>query len=206
MKPYYEDSKSGIVIYHGTVEDVIPMLPPSDLLLADPPFGVGNFVQVTGNVRGQEVEWNESPPSSTFLNFLQSRATHRIIWGANYFNCFEGRGALVWIKNQPMPDFSKAEIASVSWGNKVEIINLTWTNFVNTKETDHPCERPVGLYVWCIGLCPVRPKTILAPYSGSGSVLVAAKDLGISATGIEQDERWCEASARRLQQEVLQLA
>ncbi len=33
-----------------------------DLAIVDPPYGIGNFVQVTGNVRGEKVTWNDSIP------------------------------------------------------------------------------------------------------------------------------------------------
>ena len=39
LKPYYEDTKSGIVIYHGDCRDVLPHLPKVDLVLTDPSYG-----------------------------------------------------------------------------------------------------------------------------------------------------------------------
>lgn len=203
MQPYYE--QDGITIYHGDCREILPYLDPVDLVLTDPPFGIGNFVQQTGNVRGERVTWNDSTPDRAVFARLREMSAHRIIWGANYFNCFEGSGALVWVKNQPMPDFSQAEIASKSWGSKVGLLSLTWTNYVNTKTTNHPCERPVRLYVWCIEQVPGNPQTILDPFMGSGTTLRAAKDLGRKAIGIEIEERYCEIAAKRLAQGVLDL-
>lgn len=195
----------GIVIYHGDCRKILPSLPKVDLVLTDPPFGIGNFVQTTGNIRGKKVSWNDNVPAPEIFDLLRNKSIHRIIWGANYFNCFEGKGAAVWIKNQPMPNFSQCAIASLSWGNKIHLFSHTWTNYVNTKKTDHPCENPLELYKWCIGIVPESPKTLIDPFMGSGTTLRAAKDLGRKAIGIEIEEKYCEIAARRLSQEVLSL-
>lgn len=207
MKPYYDDGK-GIVIYHGDCREILPALPKVDLVLTDPPFGIGNFVQKTGNIRGLPVKWNEEPPSKETIGALIGAGKHNIIWGANYFNCFNGLGgAIIWNKNQPMPDFSKCAIASCSFYKKIEMVTITWTNFVNTKESCHECENPTSLLVWCIRYASiVNPQTILDPFMGSGTTLRAAKDLGRKAIGIEIEERYCEIAARRLAQEVFEFA
>lgn len=200
MKPYYSDES--VTIYHADAEIICSSsLPKIDLVLTDPPFGVGNFVQITGNVRGEEVFWNDSPPDAKIFNRMREISSNQIIWGANYFNCFDSNGgAIIWVKNQPMPNFSKADIASCSFHKKVEIFTHTWTNFVNTKQTPHPCERPVALYAWCLATYSKPGEMILDPYMGSGSVLRAAKNVGCRAIGIEADERWCEVAANRMSQ------
>ena len=185
-------------LYPGDCLEILPTLGEVDAVVTDPPFGIGNFVQTTGNVRGPAVQWNDAtPPDAVFL-LLRQISKHRIIWGANHFNCFEGAGALVWDKNQPMPNFSKAEIASVSWGKKVETLRLTWTNFVNSKESAHPCERPVALYQWCIKMLPTPNDVIADPFMGSGTTGVACAKLGRKFIGIEIDEGYFDIACKRI--------
>ena len=191
-------------LYLGDCMDILPTLGKVDAVITDPPFGIGNFVQVGGNVRGELVTWNESGTSDEFFVLIKEKSTHRIVWGANYFNCFEGAGGLIWVKNQPMPNMSKAEMASTSWGKKVELINLTWTNYINTKESDHPCERPVLLYKWCIEQVPKHPNTILDPFMGSGTTGVAAIQLGRKFIGIEREPKYFEIACQRIEQAAAQ--
>jgi len=201
IKPYYESSLGKL--YHGDCLEILPEIEPVDLVLTDPPYGIGNFVQTTGNVRGKKVDWNNSIPDKEIFKLIKKISKYRIIWGANYFNCFES-GAIIWIKNQPMPNFSKAEIASVSFFNKVEIVEITWTNFVNSKQTQHPCERPVSLYCWCIEYAPYS-ELILDPFLGSGTTAIASERLNRRWIGIEISEEYCEIAAKRIEAEASQL-
>lgn len=187
-------------LYLGDCRDILPTLPKVDLVLNDPPFGVGNFVQVTGNVRGELVTWNESAPSADVFDEIRRIGRHQIIWGANYFNCFDADGgAIVWVKNQPMPNFSKAEFAICSFWKKTELIELTWTNFVNSKESEHPCERPVLLYQKCLEFAPKTTSTVADPFMGSGTTGVACANLGKTFYGIEREPKYFDIACQRIE-------
>jgi site-specific DNA-methyltransferase (adenine-specific) len=68
---------------------------------------------------------------------------------------------------------------------------------------DHPSPKPVGLMEGLLKVVTSRGKLALDPFMGAGSTLVAAKNLGVRAIGIEIEERYCEIAAQRLNQEVL---
>lgn len=195
-------------LYLGDCLEILPTLPKVDAVITDPPYGVGNFVQTTGRImgrgdgRGVAVKWNENPPPPEFFRLIKGLSKHRIVWGANFFNCFEDRGgAIIWDKAQSMPNFSKADIASCTHFQKTEIVRIPWTNFTVTHEavTDHPCERPVRLYEWCIDYLP-NVASVLDPFLGSGSCGVAAIQRGKAFVGIEREPKYFDIACRRIEQ------
>jgi site-specific DNA-methyltransferase (adenine-specific) len=69
--------------------------------------------------------------------------------------------------------------------------------------TRHPSPKPVSLIRYLLNKF-VGVETILDPFMGSGTTLLAARLEGRQATGIEINERYCEAAAKRLSQGVFE--
>jgi len=202
IKPYYQET-SGI-IYHADCRVIVPKLSNNcvDLVLTDPPYGIALENNRTGGrIDGEKykfVSWDKRP-TNDFLKIIKQISKNQIIWGANYFNCFSDEGgAIVWDKLQPLSSSSQCEIASVSGYKKVFKYTQRWTNYVNTKQTDHPTEKPKELMEWIIENFSNENDLIIDPFLGSGTTIVAAKKLGRRFIGIEIEEKNCKVSARRL--------
>ena len=71
--------------------------------------------------------------------------------------------------------------------------------FCDNGRAVHPAQKPLDLM---IALLAVGGDTVLDPYCGTGTTILAAKQLGRKAIGIEIEERYCEIAAKRLSQEV----
>lgn len=70
---------------------------------------------------------------------------------------------------------------------------------------NHPAPFPTALATRCIRLSTWPGEIVLDPFMGSGSTLLAAKNIGRRAIGIDLSEEYCEIAARRCAQEVLAL-
>lgn len=80
---------------------------------------------------------------------------------------------------------------------------LSWLVTEKPIEINHPCPKPIKVWKKLLNSVSLREHIILDPFMGSGTTLVAAKELGRRAIGIEIEEKYCEIAVRRLAQEVL---
>lgn len=214
-KPYYEHS--GIVIYHGDCREILPNLESSGqgrVIVCDPPYGISHSssygaswqdTMIAGDADAQLRDWIVSTcfpgsPMAVFGTWKVARPT-------------EARAVLVWDKG---PAFGMGDL-SFPWKNSWEEIYILGDGWEGrrdegvlrghivlsweSKGREHPHEKPVSLLKHLIG--KNRAGLVLDPTCGTGTTLVAAKELQRSAIGIEIDERYCEIAARRLSQQVL---
>ena len=220
-KPYYQDDSC--TIYHGDCREILPHLAPVDLVLTDPPYGIGadssmhkQSGQQYGNAATQKrhyeaTNWDAGTVDDDTILLAIAAAHYSIIFGGNYYGhllkptpCW-----LVWDKENGANNFADCELAWTNLPQAVRIKRHLWNGMLRKgqEERAHPTQKPLDVMKWCITQADKHGdiRTILDPFMGSGTTLRAAKDLGRKAIGIEIEEKYCEIAVKRLRQEVLPL-
>lgn len=214
MKPYYEDSAAGIVIYCGDCREILPTLE-IGCIVADPPYGISYSPGAGGkgwtngvkSFSGDDLVHGDSEPfdPSQMLSFEQPT----ILWGANHYaDKLPPRPSwLIWDKREGRVenDFADCEMAWCSEGFPARVFHHLWCGAFRASERGerryHPTQKPVSLMRWCMRFVDGEP--VVDPYMGSASTLVAEKLEGRRAVGIELSEEYCFIAANRLRQGVL---
>lgn len=204
MKPYYEHA--GITLYHADCREVLPSLVVA-AVVTDPPYGLGS--RWLGGGGGGRSSWRFDPAEArawdaavvSDLGGLLVRS-ESIVWGGHLYGLPQSRGWLVWDKKQN-DSFTTGQ-AELAWTNldmPIRVFRFAQCEQASEGYKYHPTQKPLRLMSWCLKW--VNEGTVCDPFAGSGTTLVAAKNLGRRAIGIEIDERYCEIAAKRLAQEVL---
>jgi len=97
---------------------------------------------------------------------------------------------------------SGSKESDISRNEFMEWTNGLWTfNGERKKKTSHPAPFPVELPLRCIKLFSFIGDTVLDPFMGSGSTLVAASQCNRKAIGIEIDPGYCHTAVSRIKKE-----
>ena len=223
MTPYYQHG--GIAIYHGDCIEVMEYLAPQygerlfDLLLTDPPYGIGEGQSKAASRYRSNPSWSAARDTKQYPDGQWDKATapvavalarsmsrSQIIFGGNFYDLPPASCWLVWDK-ETTGDFADCELAWTNLSKAVRRIRHLWSGYkqATPEQRQHPTQKPEAVILWALTQAPSDVRTVLDPFMGSGTTLVAAKRLGKSCVGIEREERYCEIAARRLQQEALPL-
>jgi hypothetical protein len=222
MTPYYE--QSGVTIYHGSCFDW-PHLPKSvDHVITDAPYDPRTHVGARSH--GDSTSKIDFAPLDVPISveFMIDVARRWIV----SFCTMEMTGeyqrvaGLAWVRagfwRRPdgAPQFTGDRPATP--GDAIAIMHgpgkKRWNGGgrhayyecgVERADRVHPAQKPLGLMLSLVADYTDAGETILDPFMGSGTTLVAAKQYGRKAIGIEREEKYCEIAAKRLQQEALPL-
>ena len=191
-----------------------------DLAIVDPPYFseygkqnyTGSDISTTG-IRRQTKKINEwGVPDAEYFSQLHRVSKNQIIWGINYYAKFtDSVGRIVWDKKNDTATFSKAEIASHSFGLRVDMFRFEWNGMIqgdmkNKEHRIHPTQKPVKLYEWLLSNYANPGDRILDTHLGSGSSAIAAHYGGFDFVGCELDTDYFNAASKRLEQDTAQLA
>lgn len=225
IKPYYQDE--WVTIYNGDCREILPELPKVDLVLTDPPYGIewqsswrtAKFDKIIGD-NSISGDWIKLCKSEIFYCFTRWDVLQK--WIDEFSNNgLPVRDVLVWDKvahgagdlESYAPTY---ELIIYATKGRVKLSGSRPQNVLRYWRVDagatgkssgrllcHPAEKPVPLFHHII--YNHHPDLILDPFTGVGSVLVAAKNQNVKSIGIEISEKYCEIAARRCQQSVMQL-
>lgn len=209
-----EERIGGQRLILGDCLKVMPLLGRFDAVVTDPPYGIGESGQknrTRGNAAApgnyKDCHWDNEPASAEHIGLLRAISRHQIIFGGNYF---EGLGPtscwLVWDKQNGDNDFADCELAWSNLPKAVRRIYWRWNGMIRKGDDvrEHPTQKPVGVMEWCIKHLPETTRTILDPFMGSGTTLVACQRLGRMGTGIELDPDYFEIACRRVEEATRQ--
>lgn len=197
-------------LYLGDCLEVMPLLGRVDAVVTDPPYGIdygrsGGFNASHGWGQWREqVAWDKERPSAEVFAAILSCSKDQIIWGGNYFADLlpPTMRWLSWDKGQR--DFSLADI-ELAWTSQQKAARVF--DYPRGKAVldgkQHPTQKPVALMEWCLGFLP-DARTILDPFMGSGTTLVACQKLGRHGIGIELDPDYFEIACRRVEEAARQ--
>uniref|UniRef100_A0A6M3LAF6 Putative methyltransferase n=1 Tax=viral metagenome TaxID=1070528 RepID=A0A6M3LAF6_9ZZZZ len=213
-KIYFQDDD--VVIYCADCREILPKLPKVDLVLTDPPYGIGEAAGKNlsrgkwANPTNYGVEhWDDTPISQDLLDLAINCGNKAIVFGGNYYHLPPAKCWLIWDKENGANDFADCEMAWTNLNKAVRLLRYRWAGMLqgdmkNKEYRYHPTQKPLPVMKWCVQQA-ADVGLILDPFMGSGTTLRAALDLGRKCIGIEISEKYCEIAKNRLRQSVMKL-
>jgi len=219
-----EERIGGQRLILGDSRLILPTLERHDAILTDPPYGIGESAgKAASRVRASNAlhksvsaahcermdyglkSWDANTADEVVSAAIRS-ASASIVFGGNYYQLGPSSCWLVWDKMNGASDFADCELAWTNLKGAVRQIRLHWNGCMRVERDiprEHPTQKPIALMEWCLGFLP-DAQTILDPFMGSGTTLVACQRLGRSGTGIELDPDYFDIACRRVDEATRQ--
>ena len=195
-------------LIQGDCREIMPTLGRVDAVVTDPPYGIGYMHgaekrKYASRHNEMQIIGDDKPFDPT--PFLQFPC---LMWGANPFAAkLPGGGRwIVWDKRDGIGsnDQSDVEIGWISGPRRADrIISHLWSGLTKASERGvprvHPTQKPIAVMRWCLEFM-ADAETILDPFMGSGTTLVACAKMGRKGIGIEMDPGYFDTACRRVEQ------
>jgi site-specific DNA-methyltransferase (adenine-specific)/modification methylase len=199
----------GIALYHGDCRKILPLLK-VDVIISDPPYGIryspgGGGRGWTKKVfTGKDIIVGDNVPfdPAPFLSFRKVA-----LFGANHYSdrVPGSPGWVVWDKKRPglVNSFSDCELIYTSRRCPARMFRHLWNGCMKASERGvkrlHPTQKPVALMEWLLDFMGVDADEVVCdPFCGVGTTLVAARNKGRKAIGIEIEEKYIRKTIARL--------
>ena len=229
MKPTYESECGRVRLYLGDCLHIAPTLQGVDALVSDPPYGISlpsNYAATRRNAEAKDKRrhaWPCREHAPQIIGddkpFDPSPWLHHktiLLWGAqNYASKLPDKYSwLAWDKRDARGANSHQGDAELCWCsgvpfNSVRMFHHLWIGYQRDSEVGekvlHPTQKPVAVMAWAMDQAKIKEgATVLDPYMGSGSTIIAAIRTGRKAIGIEKDPAHYATACDRIKRELAQ--
>jgi len=211
-----------VILYLGDCIQILPQIQ-ADAVITDPPYGHG-YVAAAGGVNTgkkweggdkwkrhgfDKIEGHDKPFDPAPILELNLPT---VLWGANHYasRLPDSSAWLVWDKRRGTTEnnFSDCELAWCNVGGVSRLRSHLWNGLCRDSEVGehiHPTQKPIVIMAWCMEKAKVPiGATVLDPYMGSGSTIIAAIRTGRKAIGIEIDKFHFQNALERIKRELQQ--
>ena len=206
MSLYYSDDL--VTLFLGNCLEETAWLD-ADVLVTDPPYGMA---YASGRVKDRAVRPIAGDGDTAIRDTVLATWGDKpaIVFGTWRVKKPKGvRQTGIWDKGH---DPGMGDL-SLPWGSSFEEFYILGKGFIGKRggavirakkppvnnRPDHPTPKPVGLMESLVGN---TVGTVADPFAGSGSTLIAARNLGRQSIAVEIEERYCEMIAKRLAQQA----
>lgn len=234
LTPYY--AEPGITIYHADCQEILPSLQPATLILTDPPYNAINrptdglrrfdkgfsdaapidipslaplFARLAPSLYVWCSDEQYTPWVQAFNSF--GMTIRKCVWWKT--NPSPMNGQHLWLSALELCVFARRPGAYFSlhcappvWHGPTDQHPVVSLSTQKTLHDDHPTPKPLWLFKQLVLASTPARTVIIDPFMGSGTTLLAAKELGREAIGIDIQEKNCELAVNRLRQGVLNFA
>lgn len=185
---------------------------PSNLILSEE--SAQALDEMTGDLAGAGNKIGSERKQSAFFDTARNHINYKYDNGggaSRFFYCAKASSSErnAGLEGMPLKDAHKIGKFNENPGRNI--------NMGNTKsQNNHPTVKPIALMKYILKLLappwksldknhpfyPMPEPICLDPFCGSGSTLVAAKELGISCIGIEKEKEYCDIAEARIRAAV----